>query len=62
MDLRDFYFENIQKTEWHYRFIKDINEVGEREIFLQEKKNHMILPLKYMMWMKQLINLESCVS
>lgn len=39
MDLRDFYFENIQKTEWHYRFIKDINEVGEREnIFTGEKE------------------------
>lgn len=41
MDLREFYFENIQKTEWHYRFINDITEVNECEnIFTGEKETY----------------------
>ena len=30
MDLKDFYFQNIQKNEYHYRFfnsIKNVNKV-----------------------------------
>ena len=53
MDLKVYYLQNIQDTDYHYRFYKSIENVNKvYNVFLAMRKLRIML-LKYMMLRKQ---------
>ena len=43
LDLKEFYFQNITKTEYHHRFYKAIEDINLCIIFSLDRKREKIM-------------------
>lgn len=62
MDLKDFYFNNVLESEYHYRFYDFIENVNKVYNILMASKKIRSISLRYSTLKKLLQNSKNCAN